>query len=70
MRITAIILLSLLCSVNSVAQSKKNVIDEVIWVVGDEAIYKSDVENVRQEYKLNNMPIQGDPYCEIGRAHV
>lgn len=65
MRITAIILLSLLCSVNSVAQSKKNVIDEVIWVVGDEAIYKSDVENVRQEYKLNNMPIQGDPYCVI-----
>ena len=28
------------------AQSPNNVVDEVIWVVGDEAILRSDVETV------------------------
>ena len=27
--------------------AQDNVIDEVVWVVGDEAILKSDVENER-----------------------
>lgn len=36
-------MLLLLAGVSAYAQN--NVIDEVVWVVGDEAILKSDVEN-------------------------
>jgi peptidyl-prolyl cis-trans isomerase SurA len=39
------VLLALTGTVPAVAQD--NVIDEVVWVVGDEAILKSDVENER-----------------------
>ena len=36
------------CLFSSVAAlGQNNVIDEVVWVVGDEAILKSDVENER-----------------------
>ncbi|GAB1360463.1 peptidylprolyl isomerase [Porphyromonadaceae bacterium] len=44
--------------------AQNSVIDEVIWVVGDEAILKSQVE----EYRLsltNQDKIDGDPYCVI-----
>lgn len=44
------------------AQSPNNVIDEVIWVVGDEAILRSDVESARMEFGAN---ISGNPYCVI-----
>lgn len=44
------------------AQSPNNVIDEVIWVVGDEAILRSDVEAARMEFGAN---ISGNPYCVI-----
>ena len=47
------------------AQEKKNVIDEVIWVVGDEAILRSDVENARMEYLQMGQRFEGDPYCVI-----
>ena len=47
----------------SVAQN--NVIDEVVWVVGDEPILRSDVEQVRLEYLTNRVRIDGDPYCVI-----
>lgn len=40
-----------------------NVVDEVIWVVGDEAILKSDVESMRRDPDWNK--IQGNPYCVI-----
>ncbi len=50
----------LLASLLSVAQ--KNVIDEVVWIVGDEAILRSDVEKRRLEY---GSQIKGNPYCVI-----
>ena len=49
--------------VETVAQN--NVIDEVVWVVGDEAIYKSEVEETRQEGLMNGVQWDGDPYCLI-----
>ncbi len=39
-----------------------NVIDEVVWVVGDEAILRSDVEKIRVEY---GSQMAGNPYCMI-----
>lgn len=41
--------------------AQNNVVDEVIWVVGDEAILRSDVEAAR----LTGGPVKGDPYCVI-----
>lgn len=41
--------------------AQNNVVDEVIWVVGDEAILKSDVEEAR----LSGEKINGNPYCVI-----
>lgn len=47
------------------AQGASNVVDEVIWVVGDEAILKSDVENSRMEALQQGQRFEGDPYCVI-----
>ncbi len=45
--------------------AQDNVIDQIIWVVGDEAILKSDVEGVRLQMQLEREQIKGDPYCLI-----
>jgi len=44
---------------------QNNVIDEIVWVVGDEAILKSEVEEYRKEILMQNQRIDGDPYCFI-----
>lgn len=43
--------------------AQSNVIDEVIWVVGDEAILKSDVESLRRDPSWAK--VKGNPYCVI-----
>ena len=40
-------------------------IDEVVWVVGDEAILKSDVESERLNAQYEGRKFDGDPYCII-----
>ncbi len=45
--------------------SQNNVIDEIVWVVGDEAILKSEVEEYRKELLMQDQRIEGDPYCFI-----
>ena len=47
------------------ARAQDNVIDEVVWVVGDEAILKSDVENMRRAMIESGQRIDGDPYAVI-----
>ena len=50
------------------AQEKENagsVVDEVIWVVGDEAILKSDVEVTRIQAAMEGVRWSGDPDCAI-----
>ena len=56
----ALCLLAVLCSLLAVAQ--KNVVDEVVWIVGDEAILRSDIEKRRLDY---GSQIKGNPYCVI-----
>ena len=48
-----------------VTYAQDNVIDEVVWVVGDEAILKSDVEEARMDALYNGRRFEGDPYCVI-----
>jgi peptidyl-prolyl cis-trans isomerase SurA len=45
--------------------AKAQVIDEVIWVVGDEAILRSEVEEERLRAQYEGTQIHGDPYCVI-----
>ena len=42
-----------------------SVIDEVIWVVGDEAILMSDVESARMQAAMEGTKWNGDPDCVI-----
>ena len=42
-----------------------SVIDEVIWVVGDEPILKSDVEGMRLQAEAEGRKFKGDPDCSI-----
>ncbi len=56
---------SLTTSKDSVATSTGTVVDEVIWVVGDEAILKSDVEAMRIQGQQEGMHWSGDPDCSI-----
>ena len=63
--ILSFLLIICLYPVKMLAQSQDNVIDEVIWVVGDESILRSEVEQERIRAQYENTPIQGDPYCTI-----
>lgn len=58
-----LLIISLFCSILAIAQD--NIIDEVIWVVGEEAILRSEVEEERLRAQYEGQPIAGDPYCVI-----
>ena len=49
----------------AMAVQAQGVIDEVIWVVGDEAILRSEVEEERLRAQYEGQEIHGDPYCVI-----
>ena len=49
----------------ALAVKAQGVIDEVIWVVGDEAILRSEVEEERLRAQYEGQQINGDPYCVI-----
>lgn len=45
--------------------AQNNLIDGVIWIVGDEAILRSEVEEERLRAQYEGAEIPGDPYCMI-----
>ena len=45
-----------------VSYAQSDVVDEVVWVVGDEAILRSDIERIRNDY---GSTLKGNPYCVI-----
>lgn len=45
--------------------AENNIIDEVIWIVGDDAILRSEVEEERLRAQYEGQSIPGDPYCTI-----
>ena len=49
----------------AMAVQAQGVIDEVVWVVGDEAILRSEVEEERLRAQYEGQQIKGDPYCVI-----
>ena len=60
-----VILVSLVSLAKAQTDSIGTVVDEVIWVVGDEAILKSDVEAMRIQGQQEGMRWNGDPDCAI-----
>lgn len=60
-------LLLLLCpwTLGTATYAQDNIIDEVVWVVGDEAILKSDVEQARLQAQYQGIKFDKDPYCVI-----
>ncbi|NDV64567.1 peptidylprolyl isomerase [Bacteroides sp. 224] len=59
----AVLLAMIACAITVYGQD--NVIDEVVWVVGDEAIFKSEVEETRLDAQYQGRRIDGEPYCVI-----
>lgn len=47
------------------AVAQNNIIEEVAWIIGDEPIYKSEIEEAYQESQQDRVPLVGDPYCVI-----
>lgn len=45
--------------------AQNNIIEEVAWVVGDEPIYKSEIEEQYMQMQYDKQPIDGNPYCVI-----
>jgi peptidyl-prolyl cis-trans isomerase SurA len=60
-----LILFCLTAFIHLSVQAQDNIIDEVIWVIGDDAILRSDVENMRLQMQVEKEQINGDPYCVI-----
>ena len=61
--ITISIIVSVIASISAFAQN--NIAEEVAWVVGDQLIYKSEIEAMYQQMQYERTPIKGDPYCVI-----
>ncbi|MDE5608728.1 MAG: peptidylprolyl isomerase [Muribaculaceae bacterium] len=49
----------------ALAKGNDNVAEEVAWIVGDQPIYKSEIEEQYQQMLYEREPINGDPYCVI-----
>ncbi len=59
------LVIGLMASLQLMAQESDNIIDEIIWVVGDEAILRSEVESERMRMLYQGEKIDGDPYAVI-----
>lgn len=49
----------------ALAFAENNVAEEVAWTIGDEPIYKSEIEQAYLDMQQERTPIDGDPYCAI-----
>ncbi len=65
MRTKVHFLVIFLCLLSFNLQAQSNIIDEIIWIVGDESILKSEVEEQRIRAQYEGVVIEGDPYCVI-----
>lgn len=59
------LLILFLSIIFSASFAQSNIIDEVVWIVGDEAIFRSEVEEQRMRAQYEGTSFEGDPYCII-----
>ncbi len=65
MKKNILLLFLFLSSALGTLKSQTNIIDEVIWIIGDESILRSEVEEQKLRAQYEGTPVQGDPYCVI-----
>jgi len=53
------------CIALNAAGPEDNVVEESVWMIGDQPIWRSEVESSWQEMRQEKFPIIGDPYCFI-----
>jgi len=58
-------LIALLSSFGAYLWADNNVVEEVAWIIGDDPIYKSEIEQTYQDMLQDRATIKGDPYCAI-----
>ena len=49
----------------AVGARNNNIVEEVAWVIGDEPLYKSEIEQTYQDMLADRIEIKGDPYCVV-----
>ncbi|MCM1032132.1 MAG: peptidylprolyl isomerase [Odoribacter sp.] len=65
MKIKTLALASALTAAGIIGFAQNNIIEEVAWIIGDEPIYKSEIEQTYQDMQNDRTPLVGDPYCVI-----
>ena len=61
----AVILFTIHCSLFVSPAGAQSVVDEVVWVVGDEPILRSDIEQMRLQAAQEGIRFKGNPDCAI-----
>lgn len=62
-RATLAMMACLACVIGASAQN--NVAEEVAWIIGDQPIYKSEIEEMYLQMQGDHQTINGDPYCVV-----
>lgn len=56
----------MVCAIASlVASAQNNIAEEVAWVIGDQPIWKSAIEEQYNNMQYEKVSLKGDPYCII-----
>lgn len=65
----AVAILGLLSATGLIALAQtpanNNIIDEIVWVVGDEAVFRSDIEEQIQQLRIEGGSLPPNPYCVL-----
>ncbi|HAP50239.1 MAG TPA: peptidylprolyl isomerase [Porphyromonadaceae bacterium] len=62
---TRVLFLGLMAALWTGSYAQNNVAEEVAWVVGDEPIFKSDIEEQYIQMQYERTALDGNPYCVI-----
>ena len=65
MKLTRAITLCAFAGMTMASMAQNNIAEEVVWWIGDEPIYKSEVEEMYQTMLYEHNEIDGNPYCVI-----
>lgn len=52
-------------AVAAITVAQNNIAEEVAWTIGDDPIYKSEIEQTYRDMQQDHEAINGDPYCVI-----
>lgn len=55
-----------ICAITGIISSaQNNIAEEVAWMIGDQPIWKSEIEQAYQQIQYERITLDGDPYCVI-----